>query len=421
MPIVLRRPAGRPRRSVQHRRAQHRERPGDVTRRWPRTNFSVLRVRRDVLRRSSIGALFTQPLGSRRRRRAATRCSALDGTFAFFQNVYLQRLSGARHARPAGPRDDDQLPRQLQLRAPTATACRSIARSSATTSIPKSDSCRARSSAATSGRCGSARARAATRRFASTSTRRSLNYTTNNQNQLESRTMTSAARVDLQNSDVFQIDLLPRLRVAAAAVPAGVRRSRCRSGRYAISACRGLPGRPGSSIGSPAPLAVDVGEFYDGTRQTASVNARLGITRQLGIEPNISLNWIDAGRRPAPSVRATGARDHVHHDAPDVRRRAGPVRLDQPLARRPTCGSAGNTSRAASCSWSTPTARHVGHARPVRAAEPWRGREVQQALPVLTAGGEPGLCKKRQPAQPPHAYIHRCPGSQWAAATSTTR
>ncbi len=52
---------------------------------------------------------------------------------------------------------------------------------------------------------------------------------------------------------------------------------------------------------------MDVGQFYDGTRQTASVNARLGITDQFGVEPNISLNWL-ARLGARATVRVAGAR-----------------------------------------------------------------------------------------------------------------
>ena len=64
---------------------------------------------------------------------------------------------------------------------------------------------------------------------------------------------------------------------------------------------------PGQQHRLSGVLAVDVGQFYDGTRQTASVNARLGITNQFGIEPNISLNWLSRGSARA-TVRVAGAR-----------------------------------------------------------------------------------------------------------------
>jgi len=54
----------------------------------PATNFSVVRVKRDVLRRSSIGLLFTNrsesTLGP-----GASRAYGIDGTFAFYENLQI--------------------------------------------------------------------------------------------------------------------------------------------------------------------------------------------------------------------------------------------------------------------------------------------------------------------------------------------
>jgi hypothetical protein len=52
---------------------------------------------------------------------------------------------------------------------------------------------------------------------------------------------------------------------------------------------------------------VDVGGFYDGTKKTVSLQARLGVTPQLGVEPNISLNWIERAS-VRELVTGTGAR-----------------------------------------------------------------------------------------------------------------
>ena len=54
----------------------------------PATNFSVIRVKRDVLRRSSVGLLFTNrsesTIGP-----GANRSYGIDGTFAFFENLQI--------------------------------------------------------------------------------------------------------------------------------------------------------------------------------------------------------------------------------------------------------------------------------------------------------------------------------------------
>ena len=53
------------------------------------TNFTVVRLRRDVLRRSSIGGMFTNRSVSRAAPGQASQAYGVDGTFAFFENVSL--------------------------------------------------------------------------------------------------------------------------------------------------------------------------------------------------------------------------------------------------------------------------------------------------------------------------------------------
>ena len=58
VPVARRRPRHRPRGPLQHRRAEHRDRrQGRVG--APATNFTAVRIKRDVLRRSNIGLIAT--------------------------------------------------------------------------------------------------------------------------------------------------------------------------------------------------------------------------------------------------------------------------------------------------------------------------------------------------------------------------
>ena len=73
----------------------------------PATNFSVIRVKRDVLRRSSIGLLFTNrsesTIGP-----GANRSYGIDGTFAFFENLQINTYwarNRHRRAEHAGQHD----------------------------------------------------------------------------------------------------------------------------------------------------------------------------------------------------------------------------------------------------------------------------------------------------------------------------
>ncbi len=43
----------------------------------------------------------------------------------------------------------------------------------------------------------------------------------------------------------------------------------------------------------PDRASFEIGSFYGGDKKTATFRGRIEMTPQLGIEPNISLNWID--------------------------------------------------------------------------------------------------------------------------------
>ena len=133
----------------------------------------------------------------------------------------------------------------------------------------------------------------------------SFNYTTDNDNHLESRQALGAFRIELQNSDAIHVEysrdyeFLRRPFQVADTVRIPV-------GGYDFSHVR-MAYSPGQQHRLSGTAAVDVGGYYDGTRKTASLQARLGVTPQLGIEPNISLNWIErASIREL--VTGTGAR-----------------------------------------------------------------------------------------------------------------
>ncbi|MSO61564.1 MAG: hypothetical protein EXQ50_05660 [Acidobacteria bacterium] len=266
------------------------------------TNFTVLRVRRDVLQRSSIGALFTQ---------RSVSCVApgnnqvfgLDGNFTLSQNTTLggyvaqSRTSGlARDAvsyrgnfNYSADRYGVQVDRTVVgdnfnpeagfLRRPQFRSSYGSLRFSPR---PK--------------RNGTIR-----QYFYEAN----VDYVTNNRNQLESRGLTASARLDLQNSDAFGLTYLresellrrPFAPASGITVPAG---------RHLFQHVR-ASWSPGQQHRLSGVLAVDVGQCYDGTRQTASVNARLGITNQFGVEPNISLNWLERLGTNA-TVRVAGAR-----------------------------------------------------------------------------------------------------------------
>src|SRR5439155_2644663 len=64
----------------------------------PATNFTVLRVKRDILRRSSVGAMFTNRSQSTVAA-GSNQAYGVDATFSFFQNVTM----GGFYARTETP------------------------------------------------------------------------------------------------------------------------------------------------------------------------------------------------------------------------------------------------------------------------------------------------------------------------------
>ena len=77
------------------------------------TNFSVLRVRRDILRRSNIGALFTGRSVSQAGP-GANEVYGVDGLFSFYQNLNISTYWAETRTRGAG-RGDDQTSHRVQL------------------------------------------------------------------------------------------------------------------------------------------------------------------------------------------------------------------------------------------------------------------------------------------------------------------
>jgi hypothetical protein len=266
------------------------------------TNFTVLRVRRDVLQRSSIGALFTNRSDSAVSP-GSNQVFGVDANFALSQNTSLGGYL-------ANSSTDGLTGDAISYRANFNYAADRYGAQLDRTVVGDNFNPEVGFLRRTQFRSNYGALRFSPRPRRNATIRQyfyetNIDYITNNQDQLESRNVTASARVDLQNSDSFALayqsewELLERPFVPAAGIiiPAG---------RYSFQHVR-ASWTPGQQHRLSGVLAVDVGEFYDGTRQTASVNARLGITDQFGIEPNISLNWLNRLGASA-TVRVAGAR-----------------------------------------------------------------------------------------------------------------
>jgi hypothetical protein len=274
----------------------------DDTARVPLTDFTVLRLRRDVLRRSTVGVMVANRSESVVASGANT-LVGVDGNFSFFQNVYL---SGYVAGTSTPTVTNDQASYRGSFTYGADRYGFSIDRMVVDRNfnpevgfVPRLNVRRNFASARFSPR---PRASRRVRRF---SYEGGYNYETDDTNRLESREVQADYRVEMQNSDVLSVEAFRNyelLRKPLSLAP-GVR---VPAGSYGFSHLR-----TALALGQQHRLsgvaAVDTGEFYDGTKQTVSLNARYGFTRQLGVEPNISLNWV-ARAGTSALIRATGAR-----------------------------------------------------------------------------------------------------------------
>jgi hypothetical protein len=269
----------------------------------PSTNFSVVRLRRDVLRRSSIGLIAT---GRSVAQNGVGRnfAAGVDGTFAFYSNlnintywartdttglqgddtsyrlhldyngdrygVQLERLAVGDHFNPelGFVRRDDMRRNGAQLRfSPRPKRARVI------------------------------------RRF-----RYQANLSTveNGNGQLESREREGEFAIEFQSGDQFQLGyssqyellLAPFLIAPTVVIPVGA--YDFADGRITMNF--GRHRRLGGNV------SLEHGTFYSGHRTTFSVSqARISVTNALSLEPTISLNSVDL-EEGAFDTRLVGSR-----------------------------------------------------------------------------------------------------------------
>ena len=106
---------------------------------------------------------------------------------------------------------------------------------------------------------------------------------------LQARDVSGLFRIDFQSSDQFQLDqsrdyeLLPsRFTIApGVVVPAGAYPSRTSRVSYALGQQRKLSGR----------MTAATGTLYDGTKSDVGFSGRWGVVPQFSIEPNLTFAW----------------------------------------------------------------------------------------------------------------------------------
>jgi hypothetical protein len=119
----------------------------------------------------------------------------------------------------------------------------------------------------------------------------SFEYTTDNDNRLESRELLTDFRVDFHNADTLAVqhsrayEFLPAPFEIATGVQLPVGRYRFENTKVSFN--------PGANHRVSGSTAFDIGSFYGGDKKTATLRGRIELTPRFGVEPNVSLNWVD--------------------------------------------------------------------------------------------------------------------------------
>jgi len=256
----------------------------------PKTNFTVLRFRQDLLQRSSVGVLFTGRSRSTIAPGASSEAIGVDAAFSFYENVNFNGYYARVDARGlTGKRDSyqarfdygaDRYGAQIDYLVVGDDFRPDVG------FVRRDDMRRSFVQGRFSPRL---RASRLVRRFVWDA---SLEYIGNLSGQLETRTQSASFDTEFQSSDRLSIDagrsyelLVQPFRVdRRATVPAGDYSFDRISASYLFGQQRRLSGS----------VAVSFGGFYDGEQTSVAFNqGRLEITPQLSLEPSISVNRVE--------------------------------------------------------------------------------------------------------------------------------
>ncbi len=255
----------------------------------PSTNFSVLRVKRDVLRRSSVGAFYTRrsvsSVGP-----GSNEVFAADGVFSFFQNLNFN--SYVARTKTTG-RDGDDLSYRGQLDYNADRYGVQLERMEVGKNFNpevgysrRQDFLRHYAFFRFSPR---PKRFPAVRKFAWEG---SFDRYTNGAGRLETRQALGTFRTEFQNSDIFFVQYLqdyeylpqPFRIFGSVTIPVAAYEFGNTHVEYDLGFQRKISGG----------LAFDTGRFYGGTKQTvAYTTPRIELSPRFSVEPAISLNWVD--------------------------------------------------------------------------------------------------------------------------------
>ena len=256
----------------------------------PSTNFTVMRVKRDILRRSTIGAIFTNRNQLTSNLPGSNQAFGVDAALGFYQNVsvgayYAQtstsNLSGDNRSYQG---KFEWVPDRYGLQAEVLKVGKAF--NPEVGFLRRTDFTRSFASARFSPRPRQVRH---VRKY---TYQGSFEYYENGAGQVESRQATGRFNVEFNNSDTFNVEAnanydflaAPFRPNPAAVIPIGGYHYNDFSMSYNMGQQRRLSGN----------IGVQLGQYYDGTIRGLSFSSgRYAILKQFSIEPRFSINHIE--------------------------------------------------------------------------------------------------------------------------------
>ena len=256
------------------------------------TNFSVVRVRRDILRRSSVGLLLTGRAGAGQQNNAAY---GVDGTFGFFQNLsintYWAQTEDHLRAAPTGRGDRASYRAQLDFNGDRyGLQLERLAVGDGFNPgvgyVRRADMRRSFAEARFSPR---PQRNGVVRKYSWTG---SIDYVENGAGRLETRAQEAEFGIDFQNADRMAAvytaiyEFLPRPFQIARSVTLPV-------GGYDFGTVR-LNYNRANRQRIAGNLSLETGTFYSGRRTAIGLGSgRVNVTPRFSVEPTYSLNRVD--------------------------------------------------------------------------------------------------------------------------------
>jgi hypothetical protein len=252
-------------------------------------NFTVLRAKRDILRRSSIGGMYTHRT-STTGKVGANDGFGVDASFGFYQNIRIDTyLASTRSTGKAG--DDTSYRGFLDYNA-DKYGVQAERLEVQPNFLPEIGFLRRTDFRRNFGLLRYSPRPKGVPHVRKLTMQGSLNYTTNAADRLDTREQVVQFQSEFTSSDVASVtytDNFERL-VQPFAISPGIRIPKGGYNFYTLQ----LSYTGGQQRKSSGALVYETGAFYDGNRQSIALNtARMQATPQLSLEPSFSVNKVD--------------------------------------------------------------------------------------------------------------------------------